>query len=727
MAQSNIDIKIIAEFLGKSAFKQADTAANKLNKTVKSLGQSFGVAFGGAALGYAIKSTIRDFADAERETQQLTNTVKNLGLAFAAPEVDAYVQSIGKLYGVTGDQAVPAMQALLTATGSVSRSTKIMNVALDLAASRNADVASVAKDLASAYVGNTKGLNQYKLGLTKAELAALSFDEILEKIGSQTLGSADEAAKTLSGQLAILSEVTNQAKERIGGGLVEALGGLAGENGAGGAAKTIENLSVKLTNAITGFGYLIREVKIAQPILVAAGIAIGLAWAPWLTGIAAAALAIGAIGNAMKGKAPKAPLDTGNLFNQGKLFFPTGGDAGYNKRKAEEKKAEEAAAARAKKLEAMSKAAEKAQKENLRLAKAKAIFDLQKIQIEAALKGKLSEEDKIRLKLLQAIEEENLSNVEKYEKALEKAQDKAKELQAALDKVKAVEVKDPFSTWKVDPLTTAITGLTGALGEVRTGMTSTGVAWSTVAASIAATEIKPNLTQWSSSFKVASDEFESAQENAVSSLTSTGAAATAAAIAATAALTASNNESLASMTAAATKAAIEASAAATTAANAALTSTSATTTEAIGATTTSATNTTVLAIAESGSATASTIVETSQAAADALDKLYSDSTTALNNATASTTTDFMATSSAALATLKEILSAEATAYAAAAAAASSQAAADAADLAGAGTAGGGVNITVNTGIGDPNAIAEAITEVIREAGTRGTIGVLGID
>jgi hypothetical protein len=87
----------------------------------------------------------------------------------------------------------------------------------------------------------------------------------------------------------------------------------------------------------------------------------------------------------------------------------------------------------------------------------------------------------------------------------------------------------------------------------------------------------------------------------------------------------------------------------------------------------------------------------------------------------------MATSSAALASLKEILATEATAYAAAAAAASQQAAADAADLAGAGTGGGGVSITVNTGIGDPNAIAEAIAEVIRDAGNRGTLDVLGID
>jgi hypothetical protein len=393
MAQSNIDIKIIAEFLGKNAFKQADTAATKLNKTVKSLGSSFGLAFGGAALGYAIKSTIKDFADAQRETVNLTNTVKNLGLAFDAPQLTAYVDQIGRLYGVTGDQAVPAMQALLSVTGSVSKSTEIMNTALDLAASRSANVADVAQDLANAYVGNTKGLNQYRLGLTKAELSSKTFQEIMEIIGKQTLGAADEAANSLSGQLAILSEVTNQAKERIGGGLFEALGGVAGANGAGGAAQSIENLSIKLTNAITGFGYLVREIKIAQPILVAAGIAIGLAWAPWLTAIGVAALAIGAIGNAMKKNTPQIAVNTG------KLFFPGSGDGGYKEREAARKKAEQEAIARNKQLAKLIKDQAKSaadavkqkrlqnaiDKANVALGKGEDVFDIDKIQIAAAL------------------------------------------------------------------------------------------------------------------------------------------------------------------------------------------------------------------------------------------------------------------------------------------------------------------------------------------------------
>jgi hypothetical protein len=647
MAQSNIDIKILAEFLGKSAFKQADTAVGKLNKNVKSLGASFGIAFGGAALGVAVKKTIRDFADAERETQQLTNTVKNLGLAFAAPEVDAYVEKIGKLYGVTGDQAVPAMQALLTATGSVSRSTKIMNVALDLAASRNADVASVAQDLANAYVGNTKGLNQYRLGLTKAELAAMSFDEILETIGSQTLGSADEAAKTLSGQLAILAEVSNQAKERIGGGLVQALGGLGGQNGAGGAAKNIENLSIKLTNAITGFGYLVQEIKIAQPILVAAGLAIGLAWAPWLTAIGVAAVAIGAIGNAMRKSNPPQPMNTG------KLFFPSSGDGGYKERLAAEKKAEAAAAARAKKLEAMAKASEKAQKDSLKLAKAKAVFDLQKIQIEAALKGKISKEDEIRLKLMKAIVDENMTDVEKYQKALEKAQENTKELTELLATIKTLEFADPFGAWSVDPITASINALTTSIGGVGTAITATGKEWSSFTGKIATTVLKPNLTEWSSSFSKANGEV-------TSSLT--------------------------------------------------------TSTEAITKTTTDAT---------------ASLLTTSKAAQSILGGLLIDGEQALTDAANAATTDFATLATDTLQGVKYELAAVTAELAAAIAAAQAQAAADAADLAGAGTATGGttkIDVTV-TGdpFSDPNAVAEKVVEIIRSAGNRGTVDVLGID
>jgi hypothetical protein len=168
---------------------------------------------------------------------------------------------------------------------------------------------------------------------------------------------------------------------------------VAGPNGAGGAAQAIENLSTNLTQAITGFGYLVQEVKIAQPILVGAGLLIGLAWAPWFTAISVAALAVGALGNALKkNNAIPAP-------NMGPLFFPGSGDGGYKERETARKKAEAEAIARNKQLAKLIKDQAKAaddlvKKKKLQLAIDKAqlllgkggnIFDLDAIQLNAAL------------------------------------------------------------------------------------------------------------------------------------------------------------------------------------------------------------------------------------------------------------------------------------------------------------------------------------------------------
>ena len=660
---ANVVIDIAAEFTGKKAFKQADTATDKLSKGAKKLGAAIGVAFSARAIVAYGKASVEAFAADDKAAKTLSKTLSNLGLAFADPEIKTFISTLERQSGVLDDALRPAYQKLVTTTGDYKRSQDLLRTALDLSAQSGVDLLTVSGDLGKAFVGNTRGLVKYNLGLNKTQLAAMSFEEILLRITKISQGQAALAADTYAGKLDKLTVASENAKEVLGGALLDSLIKLGGGD--------VDKATDKIDKLSTSLATLIRLA----------------------TGTSE--MSVGEILQGVDYKFGIIPTDRKISTNRSKSPAGT----------AMRNQAAIKAAANAKKLaedQAKSqKALTKAQQDALKLAKAKAVFDLQKIQIEAALKGKLSEEDKIRLKLLQAIEKENIGDIEKYQEKLKEAQEKAKELQAVLDKMKDVEVKDPFSTWKVDPLTTAIGGLTTALGEVRTGMTSTGVAWSEVAAKIAATEVKPNLTEFKSSFKVASDEAESAVETAVTAL--------------------------GSVTDAATKAAIAASAAAVAAANAALTSTSSTATEAIGTSTTTATNTTVLAIAESGSATASTIIETSQAAADALDKLYEDSTTALNNATTATTTDFMATSSAALESLKEILAAQANDYAAAAAAAGAQAAADAADLAGAGTAGGGLNITVNTGIGDPNAIAEAISEVLREAGTRGTIGVLGID
>jgi hypothetical protein len=87
----------------------------------------------------------------------------------------------------------------------------------------------------------------------------------------------------------------------------------------------------------------------------------------------------------------------------------------------------------------------KAAADALKLAKAASQFDLEKIGIAAALKGKINEEEKIRLLLLQAIADEDVKKAEELSKKLEEVQKKNTEIAADLAIIAAT--KDPFATW----------------------------------------------------------------------------------------------------------------------------------------------------------------------------------------------------------------------------------------------------------------------------------------
>ena len=728
---SNIIIDIAAQFTGKKAFKEADFTAKRLNQSVKNLAATFGVAFSARAFVNYSKMAVKAFAADDKAARTLTQTLNNLGLAFADTEVKTFISDLEKQFGVLDDLLRPAYQKLITTTGDFRKSQDLLKVALDLSAQSGQDVVSVASDLSQALIGNTKGLRKYNLGLTTAQLSAMSFEEVLARITKISAGQASLAADTYSGKLDKLKVAAANAEEVLGGAFLDTFIKLSGGD--------VDKATAAIDKYSTGLATMLRlltGVISKQEVLSKVDFKFGLI-----------------------------PVEKGKVSTN-----RSGSPAGTFMRN----QAEIKAAAEAKRLAAeqakSGKALLKSQQDQLKLAKAKAVFDLQKINIEAALKGKISEEDKIRLNLMKAIEEENLAAADKYQKALDKSQEKTTALAALLATVKAMEVKDPFSTWSIDPLTASINALTTSIGGVGTAITASGTEWSSFTGTVATTVIQPNLKEFSSSFTnainaiVASTATASTEITTLSSTASATAAtaataaanSTAAALTSTSssftnaidgiitsfenavtglgtlttsasktasdaalALTNTNNEALASTTAAATQAAIEAAAAATVAANAALTSTSATATEAIGSSTTSATDTTVLAIATSGSATADAIIGTSQAAADALDKLYSDSNTALTNATTVTVTDFMATSSAALSNLREVLATEAANYAAAAAATSAQAAADRADLAGIGNAGSNVTIIVEGSVIAENDLATIVNDAINNSSAAG--------
>ena len=130
----------------------------------------------------------------------------------------------------------------------------------------------------------------------------------------------------------------------------------------------------------------------------------------------------------------------------GNVAMTGGSNQDFQKYEASQKKIA-AAKSKADKLAATNKIkADKAAAENAaKLSKAAALFDMDKIQIEAALKGKISEEETLRLRLQQAILNEDATTAEKLQKQLEASQRATAQLTGQLNGIKPLE--DPFAEW----------------------------------------------------------------------------------------------------------------------------------------------------------------------------------------------------------------------------------------------------------------------------------------
>jgi len=252
-----VAIKFIAE-ADLKALGKADKKLDSFGKSALKLGKTLGFALGTTAILAYGKASVKAFAADDKAARILSRSLDNLGLHFADPRVKQFISDLEKQYGVLDDYLRPAYQKLLTTTGDYVASQNLLKTALDLSAMSGADVVSVSGDLAKAYAGNTRGLIKYGIGLSKTELAAMSFEDILKQIAKVSGGQAKIAADSFAGSLDKLTVASANAKEMIGKSLVQALTDLGGEGGLPKTIDWIEKLSSGIGDAIIGTGRLIH-------------------------------------------------------------------------------------------------------------------------------------------------------------------------------------------------------------------------------------------------------------------------------------------------------------------------------------------------------------------------------------------------------------------------------------------------------------------------------------
>lgn len=254
---SNVAINIAAEFTGKKAFDQAGKSAAGLGKQVKTLTKLFG----SALLVQYGKQAVKAFAEDEAAAQRLATAVKNLGYSYSQVKVADFITSVENQSGVIDDKLRPAFQSLLTTTGSLTQSQKLLNDAIQISRGSGQDLSTVANDLAQAYIGNTKGIKKYYTGLTQAELKTKSFSEILGVLLANSAGSAEAYLTTTAYKMDVLTVATENAKETIGAGLVDALAKIGGGSTASDAAKTINDIAKAVNGLTASIAFVLGGLK----------------------------------------------------------------------------------------------------------------------------------------------------------------------------------------------------------------------------------------------------------------------------------------------------------------------------------------------------------------------------------------------------------------------------------------------------------------------------------
>jgi hypothetical protein len=413
---AELRIPIVVENKGKKAFSDTSKSVSALDNNVKKLGKSLAAVFGAQQLLKFTKNAASAFIEDQREATRLAMAVKNLGLAFEAPAIEDYIQKLSRLSGVTDSQLRPSMQALLQITGSVTESQKILNQALDVAAATGIDVSTVAQDIGRAYTGNTRGLRKYNLGLTQAELTTSSYVDVQARLNTLFGGANAAQLQTYAGQMSLLTVATSEASETIGKGLIDALITVSDSKDVTDFVNKIDSIAQRISNAIGSVSRFIQVIKLL----------------PSATGSDDPRF------KAIFDPARNAqPLTSTNVL----------GISTLQKQEAQRKKVESDAMRRAKELLSVQKKNLDAQKKQLTLTKASKTLNLEAIGIEAALKGQISETDRLSLLLQKSILEGNASLATQLSDQLEAAIKRQNEIRQLL--LTTPKAPNPYADWKI--------------------------------------------------------------------------------------------------------------------------------------------------------------------------------------------------------------------------------------------------------------------------------------
>jgi hypothetical protein len=449
------EIRIGSTFDAKG-FREASKSTSALEKNVKKLGVSLAAVFSARAIvnfgRAAVRASLQQQAEQDRLNQLLT-----VGVGATASQVAALndqANALEKLGVVTAGNITQTQSQLATFNLQTSTIEKLTPAILDYVTAEKGATATteqfkqMTNGLAQALNGNFTSLTRVGFVIdenTKKQIKSGTESEraqaIVDVLNSTYKDFNKNLRETPAGQMQVLANAAEDAQTIIGEGLINSLMILAGDNTVDELAVSMQEFATSTSEAIVNLGKLLKAIK-APEILQALGITLGkLTTKEGLIEIFTPFGEMGSLPSADRAR---------------RSFMGGSGGAGGNIETAQERARRIKFENDQKRLSANLLAAENKRlksekarvalaKAQLALGKASKTLDLEQIGIEAALKGQISESDRLSLLLQKSILDENATLATQLADQLEAAIKRQNDIRSLL--LTTPEAPNPYRNW----------------------------------------------------------------------------------------------------------------------------------------------------------------------------------------------------------------------------------------------------------------------------------------
>lgn len=338
-----------------------------------------------AGLTLFAKNSIQAALAQERLDKQLQLTLRSVGKEGLLPDIKIFIEDLQRATNVTEESLVPALRKLVAQTGDLDSAQLLLGKALDISAGTGAELDSVLNAINKAALGNYTSIARLGVGFTAAEAKSMGFAKVIQNLDKYA-GAAEAQTETFEGQLKSFRISAGEATETLGNGFLIASSYIVtGTDNLRTFGQVLESVGGGFADIIIGFGKTVSEKG-------------------FLSALNTTFEDLGKEGFRVRQKQYLAAKGYLGLSQQTIDALELQAKYGKKALTTDQQLAKIQAAILARE-KAVTKEKNAQQALDKKKAELAAMFDLDRINLQAALSRKLNAEDELRVKILQKLQD----------------------------------------------------------------------------------------------------------------------------------------------------------------------------------------------------------------------------------------------------------------------------------------------------------------------------------